>query len=515
MGEDTAEPPEVPATGRELAGRYRIGRLLREGGMGSVYEGVHTETGRKVALKLVHLRSPVHEELENRFEREARIASNVKSKHIVQIFDAGRDPVLGPFMAMELLEGEDLETRLARTGALPARTVCEIAFQAARGLEKAHAANIAHRDLKPGNLFLVDSDEDGFLVKVLDFGIAKLFEGELEGNARLTREGSALGTPLYMSPEQARGKQDIDARSDVYSLGAAMYEAIVGRTHVPELENYNQLVIHIATVPAPRLSASMPTIDPRIDRLVNDMLHSDRRERVQTMRLVRERLAAILGTSRASVASIADTSGSFAQAQTLPPPPPQRPSERSFPALCESDDGEGIAFFDRASLSQMATARTHTAHDAHDAHDAEDAPPESVGEAVGVFDRSSIRMALAEAHARTSSSSHVVDLASLPRSVPPPSIPAPGAPPRVAPPPPARPEPRRAWVTAAIVAGVFVLVGSIRHASSPSDSLAPAAAAQPIEAAPMPVDQPITTPEVAAPVALADHDSGTATDAAR
>ena len=129
----------------------------------------------------------------------------------MQVFDAGRDEVLGPFIAMELLKGEDLEERLARIGALPPRMACEVVFQAARGLEKAHAVNIAHRDLKPGNIFLVDSDEEDFLVKVLDFGIAKLFDEIEEANSKLTRAGTALGTPQYMSPEQARGQVDVDA----------------------------------------------------------------------------------------------------------------------------------------------------------------------------------------------------------------------------------------------------------------------------------------------------------------
>src|SRR5262249_54833068 len=202
-GSAYADALDVPATGRVLSDRYRVGRLIRAGGMGSVYEGEHMATGRKVALKLVHLRSPVGHELEQRFLREARIASNVQSKPIVQVFDAGRDEVLGPFIAMELLRGQDLETYLECRGTLSPRAAIEVAYQASRGLEKAHAANVAHRDLKPGNVFLVDSDEEDFLVKVLDFGIAKLFENDLESSVKLTREGSTLGTPMYMSPEQA------------------------------------------------------------------------------------------------------------------------------------------------------------------------------------------------------------------------------------------------------------------------------------------------------------------------
>jgi tRNA A-37 threonylcarbamoyl transferase component Bud32 len=287
---------ETPATGGILiGGRYRVGKLIRSGGMGAVYQGEHTQTGRRVAIKLVRAEWLMVDEVERRFEREARIASSIQSKHIVQVFDAGRDEVFGPFIAMELLVGEDLEQRLVRSGALPIRTACEVAFQVARGLERAHAANIAHRDLKPGNIFLASSDEEGLLAKVLDFGIAKRLGALAPESARLTHGGAALGTPQYMSPEQGRGQIDLDTRTDVYSLGAVLYEMIVGQPHVPELPNYDQLVIRLATERAPRISASVPTVDPRIDQLVADMLVGDRRDRLQTMRMARERLGEILG----------------------------------------------------------------------------------------------------------------------------------------------------------------------------------------------------------------------------
>jgi serine/threonine-protein kinase len=470
--------------------------------MGSVYEGEHTATGRKVALKLVHLRSPVHAELEQRFEREARIASNVKSKHIVQVFDAGRDILLGPFIAMELLEGEDLETYLAHEGKLAPRKACEAVYQAARGLEKAHAANIAHRDLKPANLFLVNSDEDEFLVKVLDFGIAKLFEDQ--DSLKLTREGSTVGTPLYMSPEQARGMDHIDGRTDIYSLGAVLYEAIVGKPHVPEVANYNQLVVHIATETAPRVSASIPSIDPRIDALVRDMLVGDRRDRIQTMREVRERLGAILGVVRPTQPSITDAGafaeslGSMAAARTQSERKlgPMRVAEETG----EGGDGEEVHFFDRSSIKQAVAAP------------AKDDAPDSESESVGMFDRASIRLALSIKPDRTSSSAHVVDAEA---ARPPRARPLPEQAPQAAPVPPPRPAPakgsRRALVMAVLAASAFVTLGSVRMATTPDDARAtgapPAAAELPPQAAPPAAET--ATPEVpaAAPPAATEVDA--------
>jgi serine/threonine-protein kinase len=465
--------------------------------MGSVYEGEHSATGRLVAIKLVHLKSPASTELEERFEREARIASNVQSKHIVQVFDAGRDDELGPFMVMELLRGEDLEARLARLGALPPRMACEIAFQAARGLEKAHAANVAHRDLKPGNIFLVDSDEEDFLVKVLDFGIAKLWGEDSELSAKLTREGSTLGTPQYMSPEQARGRTDIDARTDVYSLGSVLYEMIVGRSHVPELANYNQLVIHIATEPAPRLSSSVPDIDPRIDLLVADMLIGDRRDRIQTMRMVRERISSILGTGVRS-GSMADASGSFPAGRAAPSAAfssarlvSAMPSAEASPSA--DDDSEEVHFFERESRSTQAAAPAFP--------DPEPAPPDSESEAVALFDRASLRIPLE----RTSSGAHVVDR--IPSAAPPPQrveiissspprpLPAPAPPPK---------RPRRTVLAAAASALALVLLGSIRLVTGSSTPSAPPAVARP----PEPLPSSVVSPPEPAP-SRAHPDAGT------
>src|SRR5438477_657215 len=171
-------------------------------------------------------------ELTARFKREARAASAVESEHIVQVFDAGADPDVGLFMVMEYLVGEGLEQRLAREAwrCLNPATAAQIAYQTALALMKAHASRVIHRDLKPANIFLTEAEDGALRVKVLDFGISKLLASDMSSASRsdafaLTQEGVVLGTPQYMSPEQARGLKTVDHRTDVWSLGAVLYEA--------------------------------------------------------------------------------------------------------------------------------------------------------------------------------------------------------------------------------------------------------------------------------------------------
>src|SRR4051812_2156202 len=205
--------------GSVVAGRYRLTRLIGEGGMGAVYEAEHVEIGKRVAIKLVRSIHARHGEIAERFRREARSASAIESDHIVQVFDAGSDPELGLFMVMELLRGEDLGTLLTRTGRVDPETACSVVLQAASALEKAHAASIVHRDLKPANIYLVKREDNTAMVKLVDFGIAKIVRDETAaGGSSLTRMGSAIGTPNYMSPEQAQGLNTLDYRTDIYSL---------------------------------------------------------------------------------------------------------------------------------------------------------------------------------------------------------------------------------------------------------------------------------------------------------
>jgi serine/threonine-protein kinase len=279
--------------------------------MGAVYEAEHVEIGKRVAIKLVRSIHARHTEIAARFKREARSASAIESDHIVQVFDAGNDPELGLFMAMEMLRGEDLGTLLTRSGRLDPETACGVVLQAASALEKAHTAGIVHRDLKPANIFLVTREDQTAMVKLVDFGIAKVVREEnAASGGGLTRTGSAIGTPNYMSPEQAQGLLTLDHRTDVYSLGAVLYEMIVGRPPFPEMPTYEQTILQILTKPVPRASASMPNLPPALDQLVADMMQFQPEQRIGRMREVRERiLATFPGLDKARILHAAGTPG--------------------------------------------------------------------------------------------------------------------------------------------------------------------------------------------------------------
>jgi len=194
--------------GSRVAGKYLLRRLLGEGAMGAVYEGVHLDIGKRLAIKVVRADLADSPGAVVRFRREARAASAVESEHIAQIYDFGRDENLGLYMVIEYLEGEDLETRLRREKWIALSDAATIGVQVARGLAKAHAAGIIHRDLKPANIFLTRHDDGSILSKLLDFGISKfdrLPDGS-EPEPTVTAFGTALGTPLYMSPEQWPGE---------------------------------------------------------------------------------------------------------------------------------------------------------------------------------------------------------------------------------------------------------------------------------------------------------------------
>jgi serine/threonine-protein kinase len=285
----------VLAPGDLVAGKYRIERLLGEGGMGAVFVAVNEKLKKRVALKILRAevaRSPGAAE---RFTREAIAASSAKHPGVIEIYDADVHDGL-PWIAMELLEGETLGARVER-GSLPLDEVLAIACEALAALAHVHRAGIIHRDLKPDNLFLEALPDGGRRVKILDFGIAASSGAEL---ARVTQTGMAVGTPAYFAPEQAAGVKDLDGRVDVYAMGVILFELITG--HLPySAGSIGEMVMRMYTVGPPSLAREAPQVPAGLAALVDMCLAIERDERVQSADALRRGLEGL----RSSVAGLA------------------------------------------------------------------------------------------------------------------------------------------------------------------------------------------------------------------
>ncbi|WP_394835794.1 protein kinase [Pendulispora rubella] len=249
MGPDESAPRATIAENALVAERFRLIRLIGKGGMGSVWEAHHVALDVPCAVKFITCEGHDRETLLRRFEREAQAAAGIRGRHVVQIFDHGVWNGL-PYIAMELLKGEDLRARLKRVLILPPEDVLRIARHVARALRKAHERGIVHRDLKPDNIFLVYDDDgtqknDAEVAKVLDFGIAKSVGIPV---ASETSTGELLGTPVYMSPEQIRGTRRIDERSDLWSLAVIVYRCLVGKLPFAA-GSFGDLVLEICSKP--------------------------------------------------------------------------------------------------------------------------------------------------------------------------------------------------------------------------------------------------------------------------
>ncbi len=250
------DPERLPSPNEVVADKYRVVRVIAEGGMGVVLEAFQDRLDRAVALKILHPHVRADKEIATRFEREARAAARLTGPHVVRVLDVDNLEDGSPVMVMELLTGRDLAAELQRRGPLPVQEAVGYVLQACAAMAEAHRLGIVHRDLKPANLFLQDDATGRRLVKVLDFGISKLMSIQ---DVAMTSTQSMLGTPLYMSPEQVRSAKNVDARTDVWSLGIILYELLSG---VPPFQGKS------ATAVAAAIVADDP---PRLDRTRKDL----------------------------------------------------------------------------------------------------------------------------------------------------------------------------------------------------------------------------------------------------
>ncbi|MBI2892824.1 MAG: protein kinase [Deltaproteobacteria bacterium] len=259
-----------PRVGDVVGGKYRLVRQIGQGGMGTVFEAQYLALGRSVALKFLQSRVAHDLDLVERFMREARAAAAIAHPRIIDVFDVGwTDDGLIPYFAMELLSGRNLTWELKETGPMAVDRAVGIVGQVLDALEAAHSNGIVHRDLKPENVFVIRHglEED---VKVLDFGISKV----MTGGGSLTHTGAVLGTPAYMSPEQARGLKQIDHRTDIYAAGAILYEMIGGRPPY-EGETYNEIIVKIATEAPPGIASLRPGLHPELVGVIERALARD------------------------------------------------------------------------------------------------------------------------------------------------------------------------------------------------------------------------------------------------
>jgi serine/threonine-protein kinase len=265
--------------------------------MGTVWEGLHDTLGTRVAIKLIEMEHVQSPDSLRRFENEAHAAAKLQSKHVVEVYDHGVMNDGRAFIVMQYLQGEPLDRRLERLGRLAPRETARIILQVCRALSKAHAIGIVHRDLKPENIFLVWDEEDGAdIVKVVDFGIAKFTERTTASEAAGTHTGSLLGTPFYMSPEQARGLRTVDHRSDIWSVGVITFRCMTGRLPF-EGESVGDVLVKLCTGPIPTPSEVVPDLPPAFDAWMARVLNREPSERFATATELGEALARVCGVA--------------------------------------------------------------------------------------------------------------------------------------------------------------------------------------------------------------------------
>jgi serine/threonine-protein kinase len=335
LGEARAATPPLPSVGDIVGGKYRLSRLLGEGGMGIVFQAEHLRLMQQVAIKWLRPDALAMPDALERFDREARAICRMRGPHVAHVMDVDADAHGRPYMVMELLRGRDLEAELQARGALPVAEAVDWVLQACAAIAEAHAEGIVHRDLKPSNLFLAE-EPGGRVVKVLDFGISKLARDE----PAVTQPAVTLGTPMYMSPEQVRSSRDVDARADIWSLGVILYELVTGSP--PFLGTTTAAIAAIVADATPRPRDTRPAVPEGLELVIMTALAKHPDDRFPSA----EALAAALVP--------------FASAEGIAGPFSLRPSREAFAvassAMARVPSGPRAS--DATELLRLPTSRT-------------------------------------------------------------------------------------------------------------------------------------------------------------
>jgi serine/threonine-protein kinase len=262
--------------GEVLLGKYRVDRVLGAGGIGIIVAAHHLQLDERVAIKFLLPEALQSPDVVARFAQEARAAVKIKSEHVVRVIDVGTLPTGSPYMVMEYLEGADLSAVLSKRGPMPVEEVVGLVLQACEALAEAHAIGIVHRDLKPANLFAIARADGSASVKVLDFGISKVTTPG--SDMGMTKTSAIVGSPLYMSPEQMRSAKTVDARTDIWSLGAILFELLTGQPPFTG-ESLPELCVNIMNSPPASIQAMRPDLPPRLEAVILRCLEKDRQNR--------------------------------------------------------------------------------------------------------------------------------------------------------------------------------------------------------------------------------------------
>jgi serine/threonine protein kinase len=345
-----APVPPADLVGKTIGGKYAIRRVLGGGGMGTVFEAEHLTIGRAVALKVLHPKHSQKKEIVQRFYREARAAGRIGHPNVCEVFDMDTLDDGSPYLVMEKLVGETLARRMAAEVKLPLYGLVDILIQVLSALTAAHEKGIVHRDIKPENIFLARRAGGPDQAKLLDFGVSKTTRALLDDakdDPDLTRRGMVMGTPHYMSPEQARGDRDLDARVDLYACGVILYQALTGQR--PFVAENNRAVLREVLTATPRPVRELrPALPRKFDAILERAMARSREDRYRSAAEFRADLQSLRDAHGIRIERL----GLYPLRKTLPPIDTRRPAVEEAPT-CVWVPRSGSLLVDEAAPTRV------------------------------------------------------------------------------------------------------------------------------------------------------------------